>query len=179
MDFRLGYESRSLASVPTLRRTTTGTTGAATAGTTVRSTFTAISWPRSALTTWISLSFFFFMLLTFFYMLCNFRFFWFFGLLFWFLFVRESFNYFFRFISIDCYDSELKLEWIFCNVFKNFINFGSFVIVYKNTPHKSWGFLIDVNTYIFDWPILVKSFSNIFIGKIPIDIFNIKTWVFF
>lgn len=165
MDFRLGYKSKLMA----FRSAWRTIAGAATAGTTVRSTFTVFPGPRPAFPSGFSLPSLFVLLGTLF-----FEFLLLFLLLY---FVGEGSDDLFSFILIDSNNSEFVFEWIAGDTLEYRIDFGLFIVIDEDAAHEASCFLVDVNAYVLDWPILIESFLNVLVRKVTVDVLHVQAAV--
>lgn len=94
------------------------------------------------------------------------------------LFVGKGSDDLLSLVVVDCYYSKLKLERLFGNVLKDWADLYLFIIINKYAAHEFPRFLIDVDSNIFDGSVLVESFFDVLIGKVAIDVLDIKAGIF-
>lgn len=78
---------------------------------------------------------------------------------------------------VDCNYSKLKLEGLFSDALKDRTDLYLFVIINKYAAHELPCFLVDVDPNIFDGSVLIKSFFDVLVRKITIDVLDIKTGI--
>lgn len=78
---------------------------------------------------------------------------------------------------IDCWDFEVKLQGLLLDVIKYCGDFDSLIIVDEYTSHESACLLIDVDSDVLDWAVLVEGFFYVLVAEVAIDVLDGETAV--